>query len=494
MSLGSIPRQRKVSDAQFVGDLMGLLKRHRIESAEAGGFAQFESYLASKDAFRSQLFTLCTAISHMADEDLSGEELLGLICRAMGASDRDGVPEIPDGMRTAFLTGYDAWSNRSMGEQDVWPPERKGTPINEPIPFPQPTEALPEPEHGLRVPGLPTVQEALLMAKRQAPFELPLRVGPVQTTPMVSPNPAATTGSNPLSISSIPGANVENLTINELTQLLEDIERRMSRIKPHMHELSSLIQTPADRSDRVARTRETGDSDAARAEMTAAVIRPSLVPPRAEVPLTPLEAALTTTENLEDDPFVARHAYLNPKRRYTIPLGSPAPLFAMPTPPPPPTIEAAAAAPVAAPVAAASAEPPKIRIIPISSNVVVEKCENVEAAIESEPDLYRILIHIAIGVLAAVILIAIPLAGLMVYRSLHTRYEYQNFQPAAQPVADPTAASPDGSGANPNSSPAAGAPVSNAPAGKGVSKTRTHPAKHNGPPPVAVWPPPPPSK
>ena len=66
MSLGSISRPKRLADAQFVGDLMSLFKRQGIESGDPGSLASFESCLASKDNFRSQLFTLCTAISHMS--------------------------------------------------------------------------------------------------------------------------------------------------------------------------------------------------------------------------------------------------------------------------------------------------------------------------------------------------------------------------------------------------------------------------------------------
>ncbi|MGH9594622.1 MAG: hypothetical protein ACRD5L_16145, partial [Bryobacteraceae bacterium] len=114
---------------------MSLFKRHRIESA-APGPASFESCFASKDNFRSQLFTLCTAISHMSEDDLSGEQLLQLIGRALDvAENSDGSLEIPDSMRTAFLSGYDAWSNRDLNEPAPWPPLREPA-ANEPIPFP----------------------------------------------------------------------------------------------------------------------------------------------------------------------------------------------------------------------------------------------------------------------------------------------------------------------------------------------------------------------
>lgn len=485
MSLGSIPRQRKVSDAQFVGDLMGLLNRHRIESAEAGGLAQFESYLASKDTFRSQLFTLCTAISHMADEDLSGEELLGLIGRAMGVSDGDQAAEIPDSMRSAFLAGYASWINRALNEQDVWPPERKPMPANEPIPFPQPIEALPEPEHGLRVPGLPTVQEALLMAKKQAPFELPLRgstLPAAQPAGSVSMQPGGNITQLSVSTSSpVAGGRVENLTISELTQLLEDIERRMSRIKPHVHELSALIHPPTERLDRSARPH---DGDATRT----AAIGPALVTQRVDVTLSPLDAAFSTTQDVENDPFVARHAYLNPKNRRHSPLAPPASSIVAPASPPPPMLEAVAV-PADASVAAAPAEAAQMSIFPRSANAVITRYKNIDAAIAFQPDSYRVLVHIAIGVLAAVILVAIPLAAVMVYRSSQIRYEYHDLQPAAPPAPSTTAVAPKAPGAS--SQPASNAAGSQTAVPAGAAKAKNRPGKRKSLPPVEVWPPPP---
>ena len=137
MSLGSISRPKRFSDAQFVGDLTSLFKRHRIDSGDAGSVASFELCFASKDSFRSQLFTLCTAISHMSQDDLSGEQLLELIMRALGVPEGpDGAAEVPEGMRAAFVNGYDAWSHRGdLMEPAPWPPIREPA-SNEPIPFP----------------------------------------------------------------------------------------------------------------------------------------------------------------------------------------------------------------------------------------------------------------------------------------------------------------------------------------------------------------------
>src|ERR1035437_1127732 len=301
MSLGSISRPKRISDLQFVGDLGSLFKRHRIESGDAGSLAAFESCLTSKDNFRSQLFTLCTAISHMSADDLSGEELLALIARALGVPESpDGAAELSESMRTAFLSGYDAWKNRDMVEPAAWPeswPPSREPAANEPIPFPQPTENVARPAAAeLHAPGMRTMQEALLKARKDTPFELPARS-------------AAAPSAN--------GASIEDLTITELTKLLDDIERRMSRIKPHFRELNALARPgdePVERPGRMREMRDFGETPASRA--TAAQVALSLVQPAAIEPaavFSPPVAAVAADSNA--DSFLDRHTYLRPGRR-----------------------------------------------------------------------------------------------------------------------------------------------------------------------------------
>src|ERR1039458_2817218 len=99
MSFLSASVPKKVSDNQFIGDLMNLFERRKIKTGDLATFENFASTLASNDAFRSQLFTLCTAISHMSADDLSGEQLLALVARALGGPGlpkRDGTVEVAE--------------------------------------------------------------------------------------------------------------------------------------------------------------------------------------------------------------------------------------------------------------------------------------------------------------------------------------------------------------------------------------------------------------
>lgn len=462
MSLGSISRPKRISDAQFVGDLMGLFKRHRIESGDAGP-ASFEACFASKDNFRSQLFTLCTAISHMSDADLSGEELLALIGRALGVPEgSDGTVELPEGMRTAFLTGYEAWSNRDLNEPAPWPPVREPA-ANEPIPFPQPAEDFAAREEGEkqvpeRAPGTRTVQEALLMARKQTPFELPARSAPA------------------------PAVNVENLTISELTKLLEDIERRMSRVKPRAHDLNPSASPPDATFERSTKLREFGEVSSSKAA-AAAQFGPSLITPVTGGSMSPMEPAGmavaweapptegATTEYKEES-FLARHSYLKPGRRLPPDTIVPMPVSFTVVPAPPPV------------------ELPKAEILAPPSPPVAVALDPV-----AEPDRFRIKIHVAITIIAALVLVASPLAGFVVYRLLHPTYviDYRDVTIPVEPDTGTPAAAP-----SPNPTPPAVAPASsptgkstspkaNSASGSKAAHSAAHTTKRTDP--VAVWPP-----
>jgi hypothetical protein len=467
MSLGSISRPIRLSDARFVGDLMSLFKRQGIESGDPGGLASFESCFASKDNFRSQLFTLCTAISHMSEEDLSGEQLLVLIARGLGVPEAaDGGAELPESLRTAFLAGYNAWSNRSLGEPAPWPPSREPA-GNEPIPFPQRAEggaeaaATERRAPDMHAPVMRTVQEALLMARKQSPFELPARSAPS------------------------PAVNVEDLTITELTRLLEDIERRMSRIKPQFHALNALVHPPDETLERPAWMHEAGEAPASKAD-AAAQPGPSLVLPAATgLPSPPEPAGLLAAPAAlpvevaraghEEDPFLVRHTYLKAGRRLPPDTIVPIPLA---TPPPAP------------------GEHPRAELAAKPSDILM-------ALVDSRPERFRAKMELAVGVIAALMLVASPMAGFVAYRLLHPTYviEYQDVNPAFQPNAVTLAPTPSENSEPPAASPASSPvakvtkPKANAAAsGSKATRDGRNPQTSKRTPPAAAsraWPPPP---
>jgi TonB family protein len=152
MSSLSIPLPRQSSDNQFIGDLMALLQRRRVKCGDPRSFESFASELVSNAALRSDLFTLCMAISHMAAEDRAGEELLVLVARALrgpGVAKGSAVGEIPVAMRSAFLEGYEAWCNRAVAATD------------KPLPRPPMAGDEPSPADGLG-PGLVVAEGAAI--------------------------------------------------------------------------------------------------------------------------------------------------------------------------------------------------------------------------------------------------------------------------------------------------------------------------------------------
>ena len=305
MSSLSIPRPKKVSDGQFIGDLTKLLERRKIKCGDPDSLETFGSELTSNNTLRSDLFTLCTAISHMADEDLSGEQLLVLVARAAGGPEicrGDGAVGVPDSMRSAFLSGYEAWSNRGseLDEPLPWPPPRPQVVRSEPLPAAEDSKAVPDPI-AFKAPGsgLHTIQEALDIAKKRSPVGLaPPR-------------------------SSAPGTNIEGLTISELKLLLADIEHRMSRIQPHLSQLNHIVDSTAGVSKRLERASESEDVIPFRAaawQNVDQMVQPRELPPSVAASLAvianpELAAVLPSTPHVSEDAFLARHPYMRPSRR-----------------------------------------------------------------------------------------------------------------------------------------------------------------------------------
>jgi protein TonB len=314
----------KISDAQFIGDLMNLFERRKIPVGDPASFQIFESELASNDLLRSGLFTLCTAISHMAEADLSGEQLLALVARALAgpAVAKGAAIEIPDGMRAGFLKGYDAWSNRDsdIREPLPWPAPR---PVQREEPATQQPDAAEEPiAVKPRAPGIHTVQEALEIAKKRFPAEPAL------------PHPADMGAKV---------ANIEGLTLSELKALLQDIERRVTRIQPQIQELDTMSRVPAGDFARREKMHEIDEALSAAEPLGASHRSPS-------------------SSKLNEAAFLARHAYLSPTRRVVpqvqVTAGN----------------AGAAPAPAAIPVMATAAAPaPFVAAVPVAMSPAVQE-------------------------------------------------------------------------------------------------------------------------
>jgi len=290
MSSLSMPISRKVSDGQFIGDLMSLFERRKLKCGEPQIFEAFASELVSNNILRSDLFTLCTAISHMAAEDLSGDELLALVARALagpGVAKGGASAEIPESMRTAFLDGYKAWSNRgqAIDEPLPWPPVRQAPPREEPAtasgdagPDSSATMEPAESHH--------TMQEALHLARERA------------GVPLVMHRLAAS------------AENVEHLTINELKKLLAEIENRMSRMAPH----TAGVGPPATQ----AGSRRSAEAGMAEGDVRAAGLdSPGDISRALRGEVLPFEFAgrPAPARSKFDEAFLERHPYMKPSWR-----------------------------------------------------------------------------------------------------------------------------------------------------------------------------------
>jgi TonB family protein len=194
-------------ELQFIGDLTNLCKLHKVSCGDSRDLTHLSDDLVSNEKFRLDLFALCTAISHMGTADLSSEQLLTLVARAVAGS---GISvsntDLPQEARSAFIDGYETWSKRELEvEFEPWPED-------------------PEPDPLPPLPG------------RSRFFAAAARTHAVPETKNGSPNYHATNGA---SHHHVPGNTpLENLTLSELRMYLEDIENRVRRIEPHLEQIA----------------------------------------------------------------------------------------------------------------------------------------------------------------------------------------------------------------------------------------------------------------
>jgi hypothetical protein len=199
------------SELQFIDDLNNLCRRHKIHCGEHQDLAHLGADLVSNDNFRTDLFTLCAAISHMAEIDLTPEQLLILVVRALGGpgvSVRDVTVDLPEAASSAFLNGYESWLRR---EPD---PDTSRPRHTEP-------EQTPPSSH----PG-PTLFYSAASRFRSDAHETHDDLTTIAATNRTAPR------------RSIPGNTpLEDLTLNELRLYLEDIENRVNRIEPRLERI-----------------------------------------------------------------------------------------------------------------------------------------------------------------------------------------------------------------------------------------------------------------
>jgi len=454
-------RPGKVSERQYLGDLAGLFERQRRRTGVALTPDSFAADLAANDALRSGLFTLCNAISHMGEQDLSPEELLDLIARALsGAASAEGETgtQIPADMREAFLSGYSAWQNRdtqaitAFNEPEDWPPVAPAA--RKPPAREMATDAIAAQQEiaangsvpGPAISGRRTVQEAIGLARRR---------------PEAPDLPTDLPG----------GPDTGSMTLGELKHFLEDIEHRVSRIAPHLQQLKSATREPAryDRErpallpdgvipfpDRRAKPIVEFDE-----EWLAPVVKadprrsaPSLSedttkaqslddrPPGIDALVAKASTwanSVPTARSFDEEAFLSRHSYLAPSRRPG--ASAPASLYyaetpAQPLAPPPaalpvvpiatPRVEKA----IASTTPAASAPTPTLPALiglDVEEDPLLSPLERVQAYMLRLPPRK---VFIA---LASLTVLAGCLAGFMAYHTLHGHApQFKDLEPAVR--------------------------------------------------------------
>lgn len=202
MSSRPLPSTMRPSHAQFVGDLAQIFRRHKIPCGHPSDIEHLASDLVSNPSFRGDLFSLCTAISHMSEHDLSPTELLELVtCAVTGTRTQPRIADLPPGTAAAFVEGYKAWSDRIAGVD-----------IREP--------ALDE-EPAWKPKSNPFSAAASLAASSSPASQHELKVVP-------PPAQIAAPGSLP------PDTPIGNLTVGELKNYLDEIEQQVSRLRPYL--------------------------------------------------------------------------------------------------------------------------------------------------------------------------------------------------------------------------------------------------------------------
>ena len=495
----SIARPNKVSERQYLGDLTTLFDRQRRRCGLALTLDSFASDLTANDALRSGLFTLCNAISHMGESDLSPGELLSLVARAISGAGSEVDAEIPEAMRDAFLSGYQEWRDRDLqrivdaSEPEIWPPpgtSARKPPASAPGPdsFAHNELAVGAEAESIEpivsAAGRRTVQEALSLVRRERP------AGPGQ----------------PDSQSPLTGTNAEdlgNMTLGELKRVLEEIEGRVSRLGPHIQSLSSAAREPARRErpspmpdsvipfpshrsssaetehhdphtsgfdlESFARRRpipapNLRAEDTFLAQATETDERPRGID--ALVAAAPAWAnAIPTARSFSEDSFLARHAYLAPARR----PGSEAPasVYYAETPAQPlaPPVPALAQNPVIAPPAmpavpavVAAASPPPLIGLDADDEPLLSPMERVQAFVLGLSPRKVFLSLAGLTVVAGV------LAGVIAYRTLHISQppqfkDLESVPHLGAPPSMPLASSDSSTAVAPPASPVAAAPA-----------------------------------
>jgi periplasmic protein TonB len=252
------------SELQFIDDLNALCKRHKVHCGAPQDIRHLPSDLASNDNFRIGLFTLCTAISHMAATDLSPQQLSILVARALAGPEASiaDAAEIPPYANSAFIEGYERWTQRGPDSDARSIESNPEMASSEPKPGPYYTAA--------------SLSSSYLLGMQDSPAVLPAN---------------GTSGRH-----SIPSNTpLESLTLNELRMYLEDIENRVRRIGPHLDRIAHEA-VPPEQTEKLAPqpAPENKEDKTIAVSLTTTEIPPS--PPAIPIPALPAKAPALTRE------------------------------------------------------------------------------------------------------------------------------------------------------------------------------------------------------
>ena len=203
MSSSPLPSKIRPSQNQFISDLAQVFRRHRIRSGHSGDICHLGSTLELSTSFRGDLFTLCNAISHMSEMDLSAEAMLDLVARAItGAHESDPPVEIPPQVAASFVSHYNEWNEQNGGM------------------LPGLADEDDDSSSGWSTPPTPFTTAASLSSGSPEEFR---EFDRTPDPPPPSP-PGAVTPESPIG----------TLTLGELKYYLDDIEQRVTRLQPYL--------------------------------------------------------------------------------------------------------------------------------------------------------------------------------------------------------------------------------------------------------------------
>lgn len=301
MSIFADTRQTAARFEPYIEAFRVLFRTHAIDFGSIENFIGLEPKLDSDRAFRTDFTSLANAIAAKENGTLSVTEILTIVAVALGGSEVDrNEREIaaPLSALVVFLAGIGGWKT----QQSQSPPPTQAPGISNPEP--ESLELAPNPSADL---------EFTHVSHEQADGQI--------GTDIVEGTPVDDSFRMPPRIQEI----LDRLELNsvQLKLYLDDIDRRMGRIEPHIEDITSVVhssaqyfqqlknepaQTAGDLTERKLRSEHIPDSpihihkrtpepvipvqvqDQSRGQNSAQVSQPILAPKQEPIPDPPVSA------------------------------------------------------------------------------------------------------------------------------------------------------------------------------------------------------------